>query len=216
MSVGSAMTPGEAMSAIDLGLSIARDLAEAGTDVIGLGEMGIGNTTAASAIAALLTGLPVAVVTGRGTGIADDALGSKIAFIERAIAVNRPSPADPLGVLAALGGLEIATLVGLMLGGAAAQIPVILDGFITAAAALVAACLCPALPARLIASHRSVEPGHAAILERLALRPLLDLDLRLGEGTGAALALGLLDAACAARDGMATFASAGVSGRAAG
>ena len=215
MSVGPAMTPAEAMAAIDLGLAIARDLAIAGTDVIGLGEMGIGNTTAASAIVAVLLGVPVAAVTGRGTGIDDDALESKVALIERAIAVNRPGP-DPLGVLAALGGLEIATLAGLILGGAAAQIPVILDGFITGAAALVATCLCPALPPRLIASHRSVEPGHAAILERLGLRPLLELDLRLGEGTGAALGLGLLDAACAVRDGMATFASAGVSGRASG
>jgi len=214
ISAGPAMTPAEAMSAIDLGLAIASDLAIAGTDVVGLGEMGIGNTTAASAIVAVLTGLPVAAVTGRGTGIDDDALGSKIALIEAAIAVNQPSRADPLGVLAALGGLEIATLVGLILGAAAAQIPVILDGFITGAAALVAAGLCPALPPRLIASHRSAEPGHAAVLERLGLRPLLELDLRLGEGTGAALALGLLDAACAVRDGMATFASAGVSGRA--
>ena len=216
MSIGPAMTRTEAMAAIDLGLAIARDLAIAGTDVVGLGEMGIGNTTAASAIVAVLTGLPVAAVTGRGTGIDDDALGSKIALIEGAIAVNRPNPADPLGVLAAVGGLEIATLVGLILGAAAAHIPVILDGFITGAAALGAACLCPALPPRLIASHRSAEPGHAAILERLGLRPLLELDLRLGEGTGAALALGLLDAACAVRDEMATFASAGVSGRAEG
>ena len=212
MSVGPAMTPAETMSAIDLGLGIARDLAIAGTDVIGLGEMGIGNTTAASALVAVLTGLPVSAVTGRGTGIDDAALDSKVALIERAIAVNRPSAADPLSVLAAVGGLEIATLVGLILGAAAAGIPVILDGFITAAAGLVAACLCPPLPPRLIASHRSVEPGHAAVLERLGLRPLLELDLRLGEGTGAALALGLLDAACAVRDGMATFASAGVSG----
>jgi nicotinate-nucleotide--dimethylbenzimidazole phosphoribosyltransferase len=216
MSAGPAMTPMETMSAIDLGLAIARELADAGMDVIGLGEMGIGNTTAASALVALLTDLPVSAVTGRGTGIDDHALESKVALIEQAIAVNSPDPGDPLGVLSALGGLEIATLVGLILGAAAAGVPVILDGFITGAAALVAACLCPALPPRLIASHRSVEPGHGAILERLGLRPLLELDLRLGEGTGGALALGLLDAACAVRDGMATFVSAGVSGPAAG
>ncbi len=134
-------------------------------------------------------------------------------MIERALETNRPARDDPLGILAAVGGFEIAGLVGLILGGGAAHVPVILDGFITGAAAMVAVAICPALSDRLIAAHRSVEPGHAVVLEALGLRPLLELELRLGEGTGAALALHLLDAACGVRDGMATFASAGVATR---
>ena len=212
MSVGPAMSGAEAMSAVKLGLAIADDIAARGTDVVAVGEMGIGNTTAASALTAVLTGLPVAAVTGRGTGLDEAAIRAKVELIERAIAVNRADLDDPLGALAAVGGLEIATLVGLIIGAAARGLPIVLDGFITGAAALVAACLCPALPPRLIASHRSTEPGHAAVLARLGLQPLLELDLRLGEGSAAAVALGLLVAACAVRDEMATFASAGVSG----
>lgn len=212
MSAGPAMTRAEAETAIDLGLSIAQDLAASGTRIVAVGEMGIGNTTAASAIVAVLTGAAVADVTGTGTGLDDAGRARKIELIERSLEVNRPDRADPVGVLAAVGGLEIAVLVGLMLGGAAARLPVVLDGFITGAAALVATALCPGLPPRLIASHRSPEPGHAIVLERLGARPLLDLELRLGEATGAALALGLIDAACAVRDGMATFTTAGVSG----
>ena len=151
-------------------------------------------------------------MTGRGTGIDEPGHARKVAAIERALAVNRPDPGDPIGVLAAVGGFEIAALVGLILGAAAARIPVVLDGFITGAAALVAAAMQPALPPRLIAAHRSAEPGHRIVLERLGLRPCLDLDLRLGEGTGAALAIGLLVAACRIRDEMATFESAAVSG----
>jgi nicotinate-nucleotide--dimethylbenzimidazole phosphoribosyltransferase len=181
-------------------------------DVLGLGEMGIGNTTAASAIVAALTGEPVPRVTGTGTGIDDTRRTHKVAVIERALEVNQPDATDPLGVLAAVGGFEIATLVGLILGAVAVRIPVILDGFITGAAALVTATLRPALAARLIASHRSTEPGHALVLERLGLRPYLELDMRLGEGSGAALLFGLLDAACRLRDEMATFDSAAVSG----
>jgi nicotinate-nucleotide--dimethylbenzimidazole phosphoribosyltransferase len=177
--------------------------------------MGIGNTTAASALTAALLRLDPAEVTGRGTGIGDAALAAKIDVVRRAVEVNQPNPDDPVGVLAALGGLEIATLVGLILQAAASRIPVILDGFITAAAALIAAALCPALPPRLIAAHRSAEPGHAAILAHLELVPLLDLDLRLGEASGGVLALRLLDAACALRDEMATFTSAAISGPAA-
>jgi len=207
-----AMDRDEAQAAIALGVEIARDLVAAGNRAVIVGEMGIGNTTAASALTATLLRVDPVKVTGRGTGIGDAALAAKIDVVRQSIAINEPNPDDPIGVLAALGGLEIATLVGLILEAAASRIPVILDGFITAAATLVAAALSPALPPRLIAAHRSAEPGHAAILAHLGLVPLLDLDLRLGEASGGVLALGLLDAACALRDEMATFESAAVSG----
>jgi nicotinate-nucleotide--dimethylbenzimidazole phosphoribosyltransferase len=213
ISVGPAMSRAEAIAAIDVGLGVAADLAAAGVRLVGVGEMGIANTTAASAVASALTGRPVREVTGRGTGVDDAAYRRKLEAVQRALEVNHPRPEDPLAVLAAVGGFEIGGLVGLMLGGAAAGIPLILDGFITGAAAIIAVALCPRLPPRLIASHRSVEPGHAILLDRLGLVPLLDLELRLGEGTGAALAMHLIDAACRARDEMATFASAGLSGQ---
>jgi nicotinate-nucleotide--dimethylbenzimidazole phosphoribosyltransferase len=208
---GPAMTRVEAVRSIDLGLDIVARLRASGVELIGIGDMGIGNTTAASAIVAVLTGATAASVTGRGTGIDAATYRRKIAAIERAIARNAPDPADPAGVLAAVGGLEIGALVGVILGAVAGRVPVVLDGFITGAAALLAAGMAPTA-GRVIAAHRSVEPGHAIVLERLGLRPLLDLDLRLGEGTGAALAIGLIDAAMRLRDGMATFASAAVSG----
>jgi nicotinate-nucleotide--dimethylbenzimidazole phosphoribosyltransferase len=213
MTLGPAMDRADMLRAVGVGLGIVNELRSAGgVDVLGLGEMGIGNTTAASAIVAALTGEPVPRVTGTGTGIDDVRRAHKVAVIERALEVNQPDPTDPLGVLAAVGGLEIATLVGLILGAVAARIPVMLDGFITGAAALVAATLQPALASRLIASHRSTEPGHDLVLERLGLRPYLELDMRLGEGSGAALLIGLLDSACHLRDEMATFESAAVSG----
>lgn len=213
MTQGPAMNRGDALRAVNVGLRLVADLRlRGGIDVLGVGEMGIGNTTAASAIVAALTGEPVHLVTGRGTGVDEDTLARKVDAIERAFAVNRPDPADPLGVLAAVGGFEIAALVGLMLGAAAGHIPVVLDGFITGAAALVGVAMQPALAPRLIAAHRSPEPGHAIVLERLGLRPYLDLGMRLGEGTGAALVIGLLAAACKIRDEMATFASAAISG----
>jgi nicotinate-nucleotide--dimethylbenzimidazole phosphoribosyltransferase len=212
ISVGPAMTRQQAVRSVELGLQVATDMAREGTGVTGVGEMGIGNTTSASAITAAMTGGAVRTVTGRGTGVDDRDWTRKVELIERAITVNRPDAADPIGVLAGVGGLEIGTLVGVILGSAAAGRPVVLDGFITGAAAIIAAALCPAVRPRLIAAHRSPEPGHAVILECLGLSPILDLDLRLGEGTGAALAIGLLDAACRVRDEMATFASAGVSG----
>jgi nicotinate-nucleotide--dimethylbenzimidazole phosphoribosyltransferase len=213
MTVGPAMEWRQMLQAVEVGLRTVGDLRrDDGINVLGLGEMGIGNTTSASAIVAALTGESVSSVTGAGTGIDADRLVHKIAVIEHALEVNRPDPTDPLGVLAAVGGFEIATLVGLMLGAGAARIPVILDGFITGAAALVAATLQPALAPRLIASHQSTEPGHAIVLGRLGLRPYLDLGLRLGEGSGAALLMGILDSACRIRDEMATFESAAVSG----
>ena len=212
MTEGPAMTRAEALRAIAIGLALVDELRAGGLDLIGVGEMGIGNTTAASALTAVLTATPVELVTGRGTGIDDTTHRRKIEAIERALLVNRPDPADPIGVLAAVGGLEIAVLVGVIVGSAAARVPVVLDGFITGAAALVGWALRPAIAPRLIAAHRSVEPGHAIILARLDRRPVLDLDLRLGEGTGAALAMGLITAAVAVRDEMATFESAAISG----
>jgi nicotinate-nucleotide--dimethylbenzimidazole phosphoribosyltransferase len=212
IATGSAMDREEAQAAIALGIKVGRDLVAAGNRAIVVGEMGIGNTTAASALTAALLQLDPARVTGRGTGIGDPELAAKIDVVRQAIDVNRLDLDDPIDVLAAVGGLEIATLVGLVLQVAASRIPLILDGFITAAAALVATAMCPALPMRLIAAHRSCEPGHAAILAHLGLAPLLDLGLSLGEASGGVLALGLLDAAVALRDEMATFESAAVSG----
>jgi len=185
---------------------------------IGEGEIfgvaaALGRTTyPASAIAAVMTGGDVDLVTGRGTGIDDAGRTRKVAAIERAIALHRPDPTDPIGVLAAIGGLEIGVLVGTVIGAAAARIPVVLDGFITGAAALIAVALQQRIGARLIAAHRSVEQGHAVVLEHLGLEPILDLDLRLGEGSGAALAMYLIGAAVRVRDEMATFESASVAG----
>jgi len=207
---GPAMSRADAVRAIEAGVAIARDLARAGVTLLGTGEMGIANTTAASALAAALTGRPVAELTGRGTGVDDAALRRKVAVIERALIVNRPDAADPLGTLAQLGGFEIAGLAGLILGAAAERVPVVLDGVITAAAALVAVRLAPRAAGYLLAAHRSVEPAHAPLLAALELEPLVDLALRLGEGTGAALAFGLIEAAIALLHEMASFADAGV------
>lgn len=210
LATGAAMTRQQAQRAVEVGIELARELAASGVTAIGTGEMGIANTTAASALAAALTGRPVAEVTGRGTGVDDAALRRKVEVIERALAVNRPEPGDALDALAKLGGFEIAGLAGLVLGAAAERVPVVLDGVITAAAALVAARLEPRTAGYLLAAHRSVEPAHGPLLEALALEPLLDLGLRLGEGTGAALALGLVEAAIRVLHEMASFADAGV------
>lgn len=212
LTTGPAMTRDEALRSIGVGLAVADALARDGVDLLGVGEMGIGNTTSASALTAALTGTAPAEVTGRGTGLDPVGLARKIAVVGSAIARHRPDPRDPIGALAAVGGLEMGALAGLLIGAAAARVPVVLDGFITAAAALVAARLAPGLPPRLLAGHRSVEPGHAVILDDLGLEPLLDLDLRLGEGSGAALAMDLVVSAARLRDGMATFAAADVSG----
>jgi nicotinate-nucleotide--dimethylbenzimidazole phosphoribosyltransferase len=204
-----AMTAEETRTAIETG---ARLVEEADPDVIGTGEMGIANTTAASALTAALTGVDPAAVTGRGTGIDEVALGRKVGVVRRALAAHRPDRTDPLGSLTALGGLEIAGLVGVILAGAARRVPVVLDGFIATAAALVAVRLAPAAREYLVASHLSAEPGHAILLEALGLEPCLRLGLRLGEGTGAALGIGLLRAALACYLEMATLEGAGVSG----
>jgi nicotinate-nucleotide--dimethylbenzimidazole phosphoribosyltransferase len=212
MTVEPAMTREEALAGMGVGGDTVRTLVADGCDAIALGEMGIGNTTAASALVASLTGRSPTEVTGRGTGLDDEAVRHKVAVIEQALRLHQPRPDDPLGALAAFGGLEIAALVGAMLAAAEARIPIVLDGFITGAAALVAVAIAPNLGPRLIASHRSAEPGHRVVLEQLRLEPLLDLDLRLGEGSGAALALPLIRAATRVLAEMATFDSAGVSG----
>ena len=210
MARGPAMTSAQACQGVETGIRVATEICGAGHTIIGVGEMGIGNTTAASALTAVFTNEPPARVTGRGTGIDEAAWRRKIAVIEKALTVNQPSRTYSLEALAQVGGFELAGLVGVMLGAAANQVPVMLDGFITGAAALVAVALCPQVRDYLIASHKSVEPGHRLILDHLELRPLLNLDLRLGEGTGAALALHLVDASLRIVAEMATFTSAGV------
>jgi nicotinate-nucleotide--dimethylbenzimidazole phosphoribosyltransferase len=208
------MSREEADAAVEAGLAIAEAEIGKGLDLIATGDMGIGNTTAAAAIAAALTGQPVADLTGPGTGVDLDGWRRKVQTIERALAVNRPDPADPIDVLARVGGFEIAGLVGVILAGAAHRLPIVVDGYISGAAALVAVTLSPAVAGYLIASHCSAEPGHRRVLTHLGLTPLLDLGLRLGEGTGAAIAMHLIDDATAILDEMATFAEASVSGRA--
>ncbi len=207
---GPAMTRDDAEALIAAGINIAAAAAGRGATAVGLGDMGIANTTSAAAMTALYTGTMPRDVAGRGTGVDDTGLRRKVAAIERALQVNAPTPNDPVGVVAALGGCETALLAGVILGGAAHGVPVVLDGYPTTAAALVATSMAPACREYLLASHLSAEPGHRHALAHLQLRPLLDLDLRLGEGTGAALALALLDAALRIPRGMATFASAAV------
>jgi nicotinate-nucleotide--dimethylbenzimidazole phosphoribosyltransferase len=212
MTVEPAMGRDETLAAIEVGRRITDELIASGIDTIAVGEMGIGNTTAASALVAALANRPPAEVTGPGTGLDAEAVNRKVAVIEAALRRHRPGPEDPISALAAVGGFEIAALVGAILAGAEARIPVVLDGFITGAAALVAATMAPGIGPRLIASHRSAEPGHIVVIEQLGLDPLFDLDLRLGEGSGAALALPLIRSATLLLGGMSTFDRAGVSG----
>lgn len=213
MSQGPAMTREQAARAIDTGIEVVASEVAKGLDIVGTGDMGIGNTTASSAICAVMTGKSVAEVTGRGTGIADKQLTHKIEVISRALAVNRPDPKQPLDVLAKVGGFEIGGLVGVMLAAAAHRIPVVIDGFISGAAALIATALSPELNDFLIAAHVSAEAGHQLLLRHLGLKPLLDLGMRLGEGTGAALGIFLAEAAARVLAEMSTFAEAGVLGR---
>ena len=211
---GPAMSRADAVGAVEEGVALCESvLGDDGADLVGIGEMGIANTTAASAIAAVLTGADPARVTGGGTGIDAGAIARKVAAIRRALAVNRPDPHDPLDVLAKVGGFEIAGLVGVILAAAARRTPVALDGFISGAAALVAARLAPDAKHVLFASHVSAEPGHRVVLDDLGLDPYLDLGMRLGEGTGAALFVHLARAAARVTSEMATFKSAGVDGR---
>jgi len=213
LTVEPALTVDEASAAVEVGIDIARELADLGVDALLTGDMGIANTTPAAALVAAFTGAGASEVTGRGTGIDDTALAHKTELIARALAFHRPDPADPLGTLAAVGGLEHAALAGFILAGAALRLPVILDGVIACSAALVAAALCPDAVGAMVAGHRSVEPGATVALRHLGLEPLVDLGLRLGEGTGALLAFPILAAAARVLADMATFDSAGVSSK---
>ncbi len=211
MAHGAAMSREEAIKAVETGIQIAQAQADKGLDVLGTGDMGIANTTSSSAIAAVLTGTCVETVTGRGTGIDKERLQHKLSVIEKAIQTNSPDPSDAIDVLAKVGGFEIGGLAGVMLAGASMRIPVVIDGFISGAAALIAAALSPQVKDYMIAAHCSAEPGHRIVLEHLGLEPLLNLGLRLGEGTGAALAISLVEAAAKILNEMATFEEAGVS-----
>jgi len=205
-----AMSREQAIQAVESGIEVARELA-ANTDLYATGDMGIGNTTPSSAIVAVLSGCPVEQVTGRGTGIGDESFRRKVAVVKRALAVHRPDPNDALDVLAKVGGFEIGGIAGLILGAASLHKPVLVDGFISTAGALLAHRLEPKSADYTIAAHQSQEPGHRIALQRLQKKPLLDLDLRLGEGTGAALAMPLVEAAVRILTEMATFDEASVS-----
>jgi nicotinate-nucleotide--dimethylbenzimidazole phosphoribosyltransferase len=209
----SAMTREQAIQSLEVGIGLAEQAASEGVGLLGTGDMGIGNTTASAAITAVLMRQEVSSVTGRGTGIDDDVWTRKVAVIKAAIMRHTPVPTDPVDVLAKIGGFEIGGIAGLILGAAGRRVPILLDGFIAGAAALIAVGLQPRCRDYLIASHRSVECGHAAVLQQLGLRPLLDLDLRLGEGTGACLGIGLIMASIKLLTQMATFDEAGVSER---
>ncbi|CAA9580621.1 MAG: Nicotinate-nucleotide--dimethylbenzimidazole phosphoribosyltransferase, partial [uncultured Thermomicrobiales bacterium] len=209
---GAAMARGEAEAAVAAGAAVVEARLDDGIDLLALGEIGIGNTTAAAAVTAALLGVTAEATVGPGTGIDDAALAGKRRVVAAALQRHRPDPTDPIAVLAAVGGLELAALAGAMLRAAAARVPVLLDGFPTGAAALVAAALDPAVVPYLIASHRSPEPGHRLVLEWLGKEPLLELGMRLGEASGALLGLQVVDAALAVHAEMATFAEAGVAG----
>ncbi len=211
MSLGPAMTNEQAIKAIETGIEIVGTEVAKGLDIVGTGDMGIGNTTASSTICAVMTGKPVTEVTGRGTGITDELLRHKVEVINRALTVNHPDMSQPLEVLAKVGGFEIGGLVGVMLAAAAHRVPVVIDGFISGAAALIATALSPGLKDFLIPAHVSAEPGHRLLLKHLGIKPLLDLGMRLGEGTGAALGIFLSETATKILAEMSTFSEAGVS-----
>ncbi|MEH0983247.1 nicotinate-nucleotide--dimethylbenzimidazole phosphoribosyltransferase [Micromonospora sp. CPCC 205556] len=211
MTMVAALTRDEARAAVETGIRIAGELIDAGAGILLTGDMGIGNTTPAAALIAVFTGADAAEVTGRGTGVDDETYRRKVGVVRSALDRHRPEPADPLGVLAAVGGLEHAALAGLILGAAARRVPVLLDGVIAAAAALAAAALAPDAVGAMVAGHRSAEPGATAALRHLRLDPLIDLGLRLGEGTGALLALPVVTGAVRVLHEVATFDSAGVS-----
>lgn len=211
MARGPAMTRLQAVQALETGIEIAGRLVEEGVELLGTGDMGIGNTTPSSAILAAFSGRPAREVAGRGTGISDEALENKIRVIQRALDVNKPDPGDPVDVLAKVGGFEIGGIAGLILGAAYHRVPVVVDGFISSAGALVAKNLAPATVDYMIAGHHSLEHGHQFMLEELGLKPLLNLNLRLGEGTGAALAMNIVESAAQVINKMLTFEGAGVS-----
>ena len=207
---GPAMSREQALQAVFVGLEMADHAREQKADLVGTGDMGIGNTTPSSAILSTLTGLPASQVTHRGTGIDDATLGQKIQTIEKAIARNNPDPKDPLDVLAKVGGFEIAGIAGLIIGCASHRIPVVVDGFISTAGAMIAVGLNPEIKGYLFAAHQSVEVGHRFMWEYIGQKPILNLSLRLGEVTGAALAMFIVEAAVKVLNEMATFTEAGV------
>ncbi len=213
ISKGPAMTIEEANKCIEVGIDLAHKYSDMGYRLFAIGEMGIANTTSSAAIVSVITGDPPSVVTGRGTGISDDALQKKINVIEKAIELNKPVKDDPIDVLAKVGGAEIGGIAGLCIGAAEKKIPVVIDGFISTAGALIAYCMNKNVGDYLFASHKSREAGHGSILNFMGLRPILDLDLRLGEGTGAALGMTILDASLKIYREMATFQQAGVSNK---
>ena len=208
---GPAMSRDEAVCAMEVGIQLSHELVNDGVSLLGIGDMGIGNTTAASAMTVVFTGAIPDEVTGRGTGIDDAGYRRKIDAIQRGLAINCPDPNDAVDVLAKVGGFEIAGLAGVVLGSAASRVPLVVDGFISTVAALIAVRLVPQVADTLILSHLSVEVGHRLLVQALGARPLLDLDFRLGEGTGAALAMGLVEASLRILHEMATFETAGVS-----
>jgi len=211
MAEGPAMTREQAVQSLETGIEIAGRLASEGVELLATGDMGIGNTTPSSAILAAITGRSAREVTGRGTGVAGDDLENKIRVIQKALEINNPDPKDPVDVLAKVGGFEIGGIAGLILGAAYHRVPVVVDGFISSAGALLAKSLAPASVDYMIAGHRSMESGHRYMLEELGLKPLLNLNLRLGEGTGAALAMNLVESAAQVINKMLTFEDAGVS-----
>ncbi len=208
---GPAMSREDALASVRVGYRVVEEVAEGGLDLLGLGDMGIGNTTPSSAITAIMTDSKPEEVTGRGTGIGEESLREKIAVVKEGLEVNQPDPTDPLDVLSKVGGYEIGAIAGAYLAGAANNVPVLLDGFITTAGALIAHAIEPEVADYMIASHNSVERGHEAAHEKLGLDPLLDLNLRLGEGTGAALAMHLVQSGVSVLNEMYTFEEAGVS-----
>jgi len=208
---GPAMSRAQAEESIQSGIEISLDEISKGADIVGTGDMGIGNTTPSAAIACALMNVSPEKIAGRGTGVDNDGLKRKISVVEKSLQVNQPKPNDGLDVLSKVGGFEIGGLAGVMIGAASKHVPVMVDGFISTAAAMIAVTLAPQCKEYLIAAHRSKENGHALMLEWLGMKPLLDFDLRLGEGTGAALGISMAEAACKILSEMATFGEAGVS-----
>jgi len=213
MRKGPAMTREEALKCIEVGMKLATDYAEKGYKIFGTGDMGIANTTPSSAITNVLTGVSVEDITGRGTGINDEAWKNKVQVIKDSIEINKPDTSDPVDVLAKIGGAEIGGIAGLILGAAANKVPVVIDGFISTAGALIAYCINPKTRDYMFAAHKSQEIGHTAMLDKMGLRPIVDLDLRLGEGTGSALAMLLIEAGLKIYKEMATFEEAAVSNK---
>ena len=211
MCKGPAMSREKAVYSIEVGIDLVEEELSKGMDILGTGDMGIGNTTPSSAITAVMTGADVSMVTGAGTGLDDEGWRRKVKAIQKALEINQPDRNDPLDVLSKVGGFEIGGIVGVILAGARYQIPIVVDGFISGAAALIASSLSPQAKAYLIASHQSVEKGHKIILESLGLKALLNLGMRLGEGTGAVLGIFLVEASLRILNEMATFTEAGVS-----